>query len=36
VSRTETQVVLATGAEKGRTESVKRYRYAGGKLTALK
>ncbi len=35
VRRTETQVVLATGAEKARTESVKRYRYARGKLTEV-
>jgi hypothetical protein len=35
VRRTEMQVALATGAESGRTESVKRYRYAGGKLTAV-
>lgn len=35
VRRTETQVVLATGAEKSRAESVKRYRYAQGKLTAV-
>jgi len=35
VRRTEAQVVLATGAEKARTESVKRYRYAKGKLTAV-
>lgn len=35
VRRTETQVVLATGAEKSRTESVKRYRYAKGKLNAV-
>jgi hypothetical protein len=36
VRRTDTQVVLATGAEKARTEEVKRYRYAGGKLTTVK
>jgi len=36
VRRTETQVVLATDTEKARTEDVKRYRYAGGKLTAVK
>jgi hypothetical protein len=34
VRRTELQVVLATGAETKGAESVKRYRYAGGKLTA--
>jgi hypothetical protein len=36
VRRTDAQVVLATGAEKARTESVKSYHYAGGKLTAVK
>jgi hypothetical protein len=36
VRRTETEVVQATGAEKARTESVKHYRYEGGKLTAVK
>ena len=35
VRRTQTQVVLATGAEQSRTESVKRYRYARGKLSAV-
>ncbi|WP_324991387.1 hypothetical protein [Hyalangium sp.] len=35
VRRTELRVVLATGAETKGAESVKRYRYAGGKLTAL-
>jgi hypothetical protein len=34
VRRTETRVILATGAETKGAESVKRYRYAGGKLTA--
>jgi hypothetical protein len=35
VRRTETRAVLATGAETLLGESVKRYRYAGGKLKAL-
>jgi hypothetical protein len=35
VRRTETRAVLATGAETRGAESVKRYRYEGGKLKAL-
>jgi hypothetical protein len=34
VRRTEMKVTLATGAESDKTESVKRYRYEGGKLKA--
>ncbi|MBN1205536.1 MAG: hypothetical protein JXB05_11505 [Myxococcaceae bacterium] len=34
VRRTEMKVTLATGAESNKTETVKRYRYEGGKLTA--